>query len=65
MTDRKEIFQEEVLALTEFRTLISSGQQISRSDLIAFADQFEDLVEVSKVALKIVDRLVAKQQAQL
>ncbi len=55
------LYHEEKEFIDNFKAKVASGENITQADLIALTDKFEDMIEMTSVTVKIIDRLMQNQ----
>ncbi len=58
------MLDDEKTYLESFRKKIVFTDNIAPSELIEFANKYEDLMEMAKISLKMLDSMVKKHQRQ-
>ncbi|WP_258097696.1 hypothetical protein [Marinoscillum pacificum] len=53
-----KLYHEEKAYLAEFKSKVLSDAEISKDDLMEMISKFEDVVEMTSVTVKIIDRLM-------
>ncbi len=53
-----KLYHEEKAYLAEFKSKVLTDAEISKEDLLEMISKFEDVVEMTSVTVKIIDRLM-------
>ncbi|MAE87082.1 MAG: hypothetical protein CMB80_30395 [Flammeovirgaceae bacterium] len=53
-----KLYHEEKAYLAEFKSKVLSDAEISKEELLAMITKFEDVIEMTSVTVKIIDRLM-------